>query len=129
MTLHKLPSFHLLGFYSPIYLDNGPLEPGYIAFCKLKVREVRKQLTAFRLKKTSSCSKNITHINFVLPVSSSYQLYHCSFVVPWLPVKRDRNFVARHITLFNFPGPFRADYTLTSFPGSLVLLYKIVAVR
>ena len=25
----KLPSFHLLGLYSPIYLDNGPLEPGY----------------------------------------------------------------------------------------------------
>ena len=37
------------------------------------------QLTADR-QKTSSCSKNITHINFALAVSSSYQLYHCSFV-------------------------------------------------
>ena len=25
----KRPSFHLLGLYSPIYLDNGPLEQGY----------------------------------------------------------------------------------------------------
>ena len=26
----KLPSFYLLGLHSPIYLDNGSLEPGYI---------------------------------------------------------------------------------------------------
>ena len=35
MTFKELPwvpqtaEFHLLGLYSPIYLDNGPLEPGY----------------------------------------------------------------------------------------------------
>ena len=28
-----MPSFYLLGLYSPIYLDNGPLEPGYPCNC------------------------------------------------------------------------------------------------
>ena len=96
--------------------DKSILEDSNRSFnSKMNLHFARKQLTAVR-QKTSSCSKAITHINFVLAVSSSYQLYHTfSTTAPSLATLVSAIFVSAQLSCFPFA---RITRTLRSFAYS-----------